>query len=462
MARHPKIQVAIIGAGASGVALASALVRPPTPLEVVLIDPDPGRGLAHSARDPHRLLNTQAAEMSLDPGSPSGFLDWLRVYRDRPGGWNGDDFVPRALFGDYLEDRLRSLEQRTPGLGSTRVVRAKALAAERAGDGWSIRLSSGERLEAGLVVLATGWAPPRPLIFQGRSEIEAQVQDDPWDEPGLGRAGGDVLLVGSGLTALEAAEAVWRRDPAARVFAVSRHGLLPRAHVRPAGAKPTFAAPYPGSARELYAKLRAAAELVDGDTVLRPGAAVGLRQAAPAMWDALPVEERAQFLRLFRRYWDVERHRAPPAQAQAVQTAMAEGRFEVVRGRLAEGKALPSGLAARVALLTSHGPRALTVSRIVNCTGPQCDPFRSRNPLILDLLAQGLAAADPLGLGLHVDEQGAVLGARGTPTPDLYALGPPTQGRFFEITSVPEIRARAQALAALALTRARAPSAAGG
>ena len=153
------------------------------------------------------------------------------------------------------------------------------------------------------------------------------------------------------------------------------------------------------------------------------------------------------FLRHFRRYWEVERHRVPPSQAKVIQQAAADGRFEVLRGRLAEAKALPSGLGARVALLTAEGPRALTVGRIVNCTGPEPDPFRSRNPLLLDLLAQGAAAADPLGLGLHVDEDSGVLDALGQSTPGLYALGALTQGRFFEITSVAEIRAQAERLA---------------
>ncbi len=453
----PKAHVAIVGAGASGVMLASALVRPPISLNVVLVDPNPGRGLAHGGRDPYRLLNTRAGDMSLDPQSPSGFLDWLNVYRERSGGWSAEAFAPRSHFGDYLEHRLRTLEERTPGLGSTRIARARALAAERTAEGWSIRLDDGQRLTAGLLVLATGWAKPRPLIFHGREQIEAQVQDDPWDEAALHRLppGGEVLLIGSGLTALDVAEAVWRRDPTTKVTAVSRHGLLPRAHVAPGGERPTFSPPYPKTARELYAKLRSAAEFVDGDSALRPGGTSRLREAAAALWAALPVDERATFLRLFRRYWEVERHRAPPSQAQAIKDALAEGRLQVVRGRLAEGKALPSGLCARAALITSQGPEARTVSRIINCTGLETDPFRSRNPLLLDLLAQGLAAADPLGLGLHTGGEGEVLDAQGRPTPGLYALGPPTQGQVFEVTAVPEIRARAASLASLVLDHAR-------
>ena len=75
-----------------------------------------------------------------------------------------------------------------------------------------------------------------------------------------------------------------------------------------------MSAPYPTTARELYAKLRAAAEFVEGDGALRHGVFLGLREIAARLWGGLPVEERAMFLRHFRRYWDVERHRTPPAQ----------------------------------------------------------------------------------------------------------------------------------------------------
>ncbi len=454
-----KSHVAIIGAGASGVILASALIRPPAAVNVVLIDPRPGRGVGYGGAAADVLLNTRAGNMSINARSPEGFVDWLNASAARPDRWTTEDFAPRALFGDYLQRQLACLEGRTPGLGTTRVVKGSALAAERTEDGWSIRLASGERVLADALVLATGWARPRPLLFQGREVIEAFVQDDPWDEQALEALprGGAVLLIGTGLTALDVAQAVWRRSPQTRVIAVSRHGMLPRVHGSPEPTAPVLSKPYPKTARELYAKLRAAAAFVEGDPSLRHGVFLNLREVAADLWDGLSEHERRMFLRHFRRYWEVERHRTPPAQAEAVRTALDEGRFEVERGRLAEGLASPDGVAARVGLLTSKGPRALCVTRIINCTGPEQDPFRSRNPLLLDLLAQGAAAADPLGLGLHVDGQGDVLDARGQASPGLYALGPPTQGRFFEITSVAEIRSQADRLAGQLLANVEVP-----
>ena len=448
MDARAETDIAIVGAGPAGVMLAQALVRPPAALDVTLIDPSPCGSPAFRA--PEALaLNTPAADMSLQPASPDGFVDWLRTYRHRPEGWSGRDFAPRLVFADYLRHSLDSLTGRTPGLGATRVRPARALAAEPVDGGWNIRLAGRESLRARTLVLAPGPARPRPLLFHGREQIEGFVQDDPWDHGELRTLpiGAQVLLIGSGLTALDVATAVWARDPTARITAVSRHGLLPRIHSGPNDDGPALKPPYPATARELYAKLRGEGEFVEGEAGLRPGVFRNLRAAAPRLWRNFSEAERAMFLRHFRRYWDVERHRIPPAQAAVAAAALADGRLRIVRGRLAEGKGVGSGLKARVALVGPAGPEALTVSRVVNCTGPEADPFRSRNPLILDLLSQGAAAADPLGLGLQVDDDCAVLNGAAAPTPGLFALGALTQGRFFEATAVPEIRAQAEALA---------------
>ena len=456
MPQADRRKIAIVGAGAGGVMLASALAKPgPVLFEVTLIDPAPGRGVAYGAADAGLLLNTQAGAMSLDACSPAGFVDWLNTYRARPEGWSGQDFAPRRHYGDYLEARLASLRDRTPGLGSTRWVAGRVLAMALQDGGWWLVLASGERIEADAVVLATGPARPRPLVFNGRAEIEAFVQDDPWDGAELkaARAGGEVLIAGMGLSFADTAAALWRINPDLRVLAVSRHGLAPRIHRKAGGGEPLFRHGYPATARELQTRLLTASGLIEGDPVVRESLIEELRRHGASVWRALEPDERPMFVRHFRPYWEVERHRLPPELGETLRVAAAEGRLELIRGRIAEGKAAKDGASARVALITHQGPRALTVRRIVNCTGPETDPYRSRNPLLLDLLAQGLVSADEHGLGLRVSEASAAIGDDGRLTPGLFALGALTQGQFFEITGAPEIRAQAGALAtALAAT----------
>jgi uncharacterized NAD(P)/FAD-binding protein YdhS len=450
MSDAPRRRIAIVGAGAAGTMLASALARPgPALFDVTLVDVRPGRGLAYGGADEGLLLNTRAGAMSLDPGSPCGFVDWLNTFRLRPEPWTAADFAPRRLLGDYLEARLHSLCDRTPGLGATRWIAGRVKAVALQEGGWSLLLASGERLEADAVVLATGPARPRPLVFNGRAAIDAFVQDDPWDEAGLktARAGGEVLIAGMGLSFADTAAALWRINPHLRVVAVSRHGLAPRIHPAVARGETLFTHGYPTTARELQTRLLGASGLIEGAPEIKESRLEDLRRHGAGVWAALPAEERPMFVRHFRPYWEAERHRLPPELGEVLCAAVGRGKLELVRGRIAEGKALKGGSAARVALLTHKGPRALTVRRIINCTGPETDPYRSRNPALLDLLAQGLVSADELGLGIRVGEDGSAIGADGRATPGLFALGALTQGRFFEVTGLPEIRAQAHTLA---------------
>ena len=90
---------------------------------------------------------------------------------------------------------------------------------------------------------------------------------------------------------------------------------------------------------------------------------------------------------------------------------------------------------------------SLEVGAIVNCTGPESDVRRLRDPLVRDLLRHGLAICDRAGLGLRVDEKYRLLRADGSASGALSLTGPLLKGEFWEATAVPELRVHAARLA---------------
>jgi uncharacterized NAD(P)/FAD-binding protein YdhS len=82
---------------------------------------------------------------------------------------------------------------------------------------------------------------------------------------------------------------------------------------------------------------------------------------------------------------------------------------------------------------------------VVNCTGPACDLTRTDDDLLRSLFRDDVARPDALRLGLDVGEDGSVAGAAAD---RLFAVGPLTKGRWWEVTAVPDIRRQCQALAA--------------
>jgi uncharacterized NAD(P)/FAD-binding protein YdhS len=81
--------------------------------------------------------------------------------------------------------------------------------------------------------------------------------------------------------------------------------------------------------------------------------------------------------------------------------------------------------------------------------GPESNYEKLNESFICNLLQKGLITADKLHLGIDCTKEGSVIGKSGIPSPFLYAVGPPTKGVLWEITSVPEIRVAALRLAEL-------------
>src|SRR5271169_587797 len=95
--------IVIVGAGFCGSILAANLLRRPLPVstQIVLIERGTaiGRGLAYAAHDVPYVLNVPAGRLSADSRDPLQFLRFARqLYPDA----DAEDFLPRALYGDYL------------------------------------------------------------------------------------------------------------------------------------------------------------------------------------------------------------------------------------------------------------------------------------------------------------------------------------------------------------------------
>lgn len=462
-------RVSVVGGGASGVLTAINLLAADHEhrLRVTVHETTGivGRGIAYGTSDPRHLLNVRARHMSAFPDVPSDLLDWAsRTGRDvHPQG-----FLPRRDYAAYLQDTLAAVADHRLTVRAGRVEDLE----ERAGGGFAVHAPGGpgESCDADAVVLALGNQRPRPLTVDG-DELPAAPWHvaDPWDLSRLHRLRPDatVVVVGSGLTAVDAVVTLLTDHPRRRVVMVSRTGLLPRTHV--AQLSTAWVSPVPTgrlTADGLAALVRdqvaaAAAQGVDWRAVVD-----GLRAPTQDLWSRLDLTERTRFLATYAREWDVHRHRMAPEVAQALAGFEAEGRLVRLTGRLSAVADRGERCTVRVrhdagtGSTTTEG-EPLVADAVLNCTGPLTDVTRSDDPLLLALRERNLAAPDPLYLGLACTTDGRLVDPGGRTRPELLVVGPGRKGVLWESTAIPEIRAQAAEVARALVARAGRTVAAG-
>jgi uncharacterized NAD(P)/FAD-binding protein YdhS len=429
-------RVVIIGAGFSGSIAAANLLRlgrggP----RVTLIERRKrfGPGRAYGEASGAHLLNVPAARMSAFVDEPDHFVRWLET---RDGGDQSARFAPRRLYGEYIESTLHAAEgKRWPS--TLRKVRDAAVSCRRDGQSWAVTLASGRAVAADAVVLALGNAPPSaPAPFEDSDLIGA------WDHAAQKRLPrhGDVLLLGTGLTMVDVALALSALRGRGVIYALSRRGRTPHAHGPSAPSGPPPADLPPTLSAALHA-LRAHARADWRFTM------DSLRDATPDLWTRLGSEGQRRFLRHLRPWWDSHRHRAAPDVAERVAALIAEGRLRILAGEVSS--ATREGGVWRVQQ-RQRGGRArhrMEVVGIINCTGADHALSRWDDPLVRQLLDEGLARAPANGLGFDVDPHNRLRDAAGVVQADLFVLGPLAVGAFWETTAVPELRVRAAAVA---------------
>lgn len=432
----------IVGAGFSGVATAAQLLRSAgTKLRIILVNRTRAmaRGLAYGTSSPLHLLNANVGKMSALDDDPE---DFLRFCRSRHLNVESTSYVSRNLYGDYLNDVLDSAERLNPGAQLSRIV-AEVIQVQPCGDGARLKLSDGCTLEADHVILAFGNFPPADCCNLNKTLRPQTYAHDPWSPPPCLASDPDaaVLLIGSGLTAVDMALQLLQKGHRGPIHLLSRRGLLPLGHSTEVIAP--LCAPVHlgrGSPRQLMATLRKRVKEHQRRGGDWRAVIDSLRPWVQKLWCAMDTPQQRQFLRHVQPWWDVHRHRLAPATFEHFRNHLESGQLTVHAGRLTNVALLGEGLIVGVKRRSDQATVSLRVSSIINCTGPNLDIQRVDTPLVNNLLEQALLSAVPCGFGILVDDQLRVLDQQHQPIPWLSYVGPMLKAQYWEATAVPELR----------------------
>ncbi|OWP61881.1 hypothetical protein CDA63_17225 [Hymenobacter amundsenii] len=454
--------ITIIGGGFSGSMLAVQLARlagdQPFACDVHLVEPRPvpGPGLAYTARRPEYLLNVRSEALSAFPDQPDHFENWLRI--TGPPEYCAQDFCSRQNYGRYLQQLVGQVLE-WPSLNGIKghwhnqTARSITLNPD-GGPGAVVRLRNDTIIRTDYVVLALGnFPPPPPTRGTGSTAYlnAPTYHGNPWAVGALRDIASDesVLLIGTGLTAVDILLGLRADGHRGPVTVVSEHGRWPVAHCASAAPYPSFyAAELAGLTtvgevlRVVHRHLRAShAQNHDWRPVLDC-----LRPDLGRIWAAWPLAEQARFLRHLASRWSVARHRSPPGNAAILREMLDSGSVKQETGRVQAIMATPEGLQVQVQQKVGVA-RTLVAQHVINCTGPLLDYTRIQSHLVKDLREEGYLVPDPLRLGIITDNHGALINAAGQASEVLFTLGASRRPAYFESTAVPELRAQAVAMA---------------
>ncbi|MFT3999169.1 MAG: FAD/NAD(P)-binding protein [Rhizobium sp.] len=443
----------IVGSGFSAIATVCNLVELlPESASIAVIGDDPGfgRGTAYRTELYLHRLNVPAGRMSLFPDRPTAFVDWLRAHR-RP--LDAGDFASRQDYGLYIRDSLAALLRNRKSRCRVDFIKAKATGCvERYGGALGFLLDNGNEIAGRSIVLCLGVGNATLPVDLSRlsAAARAHVIENPWRLSWLRRvrASDSVCILGSGLTMIDQALALFAHGFTGKVTVLSRRGLVPLAHVgHPKPAMEIDVDALPGRMSELLHVLRReSVRAGDWRRIMD-----GLRPQTQALWRGLPDAERRRFLRHALPWWNIHRHRVAPDVFRRFEGMLRSGQISVRAGYLLDVEEADT-------LTLHYRPRgrksvaSIEANWVVNCTGMERAGI-AHSPLLREMRRQGLIEADPLGLGIVVDARSRIPRSEGNDTV-IYAVGALTAGQFWEITAVPDIRMQARNVAQAIAERA--------
>lgn len=455
--------VAVIGGGAAGAAAFGELLARfgAGTIHWIVGQHAPGRGVAYATSDDAHLLNVRASGMGVFQEHAE---DFIQHASRQLGQVKGTDFLPRRLFGDFIQAQVGARIDAARRAGrSFRIHPESAREIVQRDDGsYAIRVGADRWLGVGQVVLAVGALAQRPLRTVSTTALAGGAYElDPWRLDRHARAPRRVMVIGTGLTAIDTLVSAAARWPHAELVAVSRHGLWPFTH----SALPL--APYPRQEtlnRELLAcdgvapmLRRVRAALASSPHTDWRSLVDGLRPINAQLWQRLSSVRRRQFLQHARWIWEAARHRMAPATGEAIHQLEEEGRLQVLAARVLDvdgTSPLQVTLRERATQLVT----AIEADLVIQATGLDTAVQYGAHDLLSQLLRDGLAVADPLQLGVLAQPDGRLVSPTGEPSRGLYAIGSLLRGNLWECTAMPEIRSAAHRLALqLSATATREP-----
>ncbi len=433
--------IAIVGGGISGtLTVLNCIKQSKSPLHIIWFDAKNQfcKGLAYSTIDDQHLLNVRANNMSVFTDEPTHFTNWLNNHSAQ---FSGNDFVPRKLFGEYVQATFDDFKNTNP-LVSIQQIAEEVIDIEKKENVFQLKTS--QTYSAQTLVLALGnFLPAHPRSIS-KEFIESENYFQNAFHPTLIQQAitkKDITIIGSGLTMIDVLVSLHHHSYSGKINIISPHAYIPQAHIENPlpSVKPFIEEHKSYTLIELLSLVNQQLKKAKKET-LNPHSVIDvMRPHLQFIWMNFSLNEKQQFLRHLRHKWGVARHRAPNKSMVTLQILQSTGIINLVKGRVQDIKTTDNSFEIHYSN-SEKSQKSIKTDFIINCTGPESDYLKIPSSLVQNLIKNDIFEPDSIHYGINAAKTGLI-------SSNLYTIGPPLKGILWESTAVPEIRLQAKELA---------------
>lgn len=392
-------KIALIGGGASATLFLAHFSANPDAhrfsIDVYDRDNAFARGIAYSTKEMCHLLNVPAFNMSAYQHDSNHFAAWAENH-----GYTETDFLPRKLYGFYLQSVWEKAEENL----TLHRIQKDVTHITKNDNGFSVYCGDDvSRYDD--VILATGNSKPLRL---SRVQESSRYYDSPWVIDKSVQTYHHVVLIGSGLSAIDALLSLKENGFKGRITLVSKHGALPEPHGEIVkGKTPWFFDENDLTLKSplaLFSFIRNQIKEAERSGSAWRSVIDGLRPFTNSIWQGWSDNEKRHFMRHLYTLWGVHRHRMAGEIFDTVEKIKQNQNIQQQKNRAVE---ILSGEKGCQVVLDNQ--ETISCDAVINCMGYRYDENRSFE--------------------------------------SSYKIGPANFGALFETTAIPEIRKQASDVA---------------
>ena len=437
---HGKNKLVIIGDGFAAAVSAIHLLRKGIPAASLTIigAGSLGKGNAYGCVSPSFRLNVREDLPIVFSEDPLHFARWAEANIDDPEAkTSAGFFYRRADFGRYVAELIAA----EVGFEKIQRIPSKVICLNQEHDGlWKLGTTDGGLFYAERAIIATGNSPPTwpcPIKTELGEQADPRLIENPWTGQYLAAIQPEehVVLLGGGLTALDAIYALAEQGHRGRITIVGPRPLFPPTQAQWSRQKqPNW--PEKLSPAKLVRFMRQYLPSAPTTSTEWQCAWEELRPNLNAIWQQFTPHQRQNLFKRLGWAWSLYRFRASPQTIKAYERLKANHQIQFAVGRAKQVECSKGTITVQL----NNGQR-IQADRIVNCTGVGADLFLNT------MIADAIAIPDPLGHAIGVNTNLNVIKPNQQAWNNLWMLGPATMGSLGDVVAASAISKQAEELA---------------